>query len=205
TENGRKISKSSGATVDPHDLVGRYGTDAVRWWLLREVSKGADADFTGDRLVARANDELANGFGNLVNRVVTMIHRYRGGHVPDASGSAPASASLAAAIADAPAAIGSALDDFDFRRAAGAVWTIADEANRYVNLARPWILAKSGETEDLGAVLTAALRACQAIGANLVPFLPGAASLITRQCAPDEAGVLLTPAPLLPRLPVDGE
>ena len=76
TENGRKISKSTGATVDPYDLVARYGTDAVRWWLLREVPKGADADFTVGRLVGRANDELANGFGNLVNRVVSMIHRY---------------------------------------------------------------------------------------------------------------------------------
>ena len=70
-------------------LVGRYGTDAVRWWLLREVPRGADADFTIDRLVARANDELADGFGNLVNRVVSMIHRYRSGYVPARSVSAP--------------------------------------------------------------------------------------------------------------------
>ena len=63
------------ATVDPYALAGAYGTDAVRWWLLREVPRGADADFTVDRLVSRADDELASGFGNLVNRVVTMIHR----------------------------------------------------------------------------------------------------------------------------------
>jgi methionyl-tRNA synthetase len=91
TDDGRKISKSSGATVDPYDLVGRYGTDAVRWWLLREVPKGADADFTIERLVHRANDELANGFGNLVNRVVSMIHRYYAGQLPaDVTASAPA-------------------------------------------------------------------------------------------------------------------
>jgi len=121
TENGRKISKSSGATVDPHDLAGHYGVDAVRWWLLREVARGADADFTVDRLVSRANDELANGFGNLVNRVVTMIHRYRGGRVPAATATPPAAAALGQAITDAPGQVAGALEDFDFRRGTEAV------------------------------------------------------------------------------------
>ena len=205
TDGGRKISKSSGATVDPYDLVDRYGTDAVRWWLLREVPRGADADFTVERLVGRANDELANGFGNLVNRVVSMIHRYRGGHVPAATAAAPGSAAsgsaaLAAATGNAPGLIAAALDDFDFRRATEAVWRIADEANRYVNRTRPWDLAKAGDDAELAAVLAALLAACQAIGTHLAPFLPDAAARIARQCAPDAAGCLPSPAPLLPRL-----
>jgi methionyl-tRNA synthetase len=199
TDRGRKISKSSGATVDPYDLVGQYGTDAVRWWLLREVPRGADADFTVGRLVARANDELANGFGNLVNRVVAMIHRYRGGRVP-ASASAPGTTALGAAVGDAPGRIAGALDDFDFRRATEAVWRIADEANRYVNRARPWELAKAGEAAELDAVLSALLSACQGIGRHLAPFLPDAAARITAQCAPAETGLLPPPAPLLPRI-----
>jgi methionyl-tRNA synthetase len=210
TDGGRKISKSSGATIDPHDLVARYGTDAVRWWLLREVPRGADADFTVERLVGRANDELANGFGNLVNRVVSMIHRYCGGHVPAAPDGAPGhvaldsaaldSAALAAVIGNAPGLIAAALDDFDFRRATEAVWRIADEANRYVNRTRPWDLARAGDDAELTAVLAALLAACQAIGARLAPFLPDAAARIARQCAPDAAGCLPRPAPLLPRL-----
>ncbi|WP_371783121.1 methionine--tRNA ligase [Streptosporangium subroseum] len=84
TAGGRKISKSSGGTVDPAVLAGEYGTDVVRWWLLREVPRVGDTDFTVDRLIARGNDELANGLGNLVNRVVAMVHRYRDGHVPAA-------------------------------------------------------------------------------------------------------------------------
>ena len=199
TENGRKISKSSGATIDPYDLVGQYGTDAVRWWLLRAVPWGADADFTVDRLVARANDELANGFGNLVNRVVSMIHRYRGGRVPVTSASAPDATALDAAVTNAPGLIAGALEDFDFRRAAGAAWRIADEANRYVNRTRPWDLAKAGDHAELDAVLSALLRACQALGTQLAPFLPDAAARIARQCAPDGAGVLPAPSPLLPR------
>src|SRR3984885_651004 len=188
TENGRKISKSSGATVDPYDLAGHYGTDAVRWWLLREVPRGADADFTVDRLVSRANGELANGFGNLVNRVVSMIHRYRDGHVPATTASAPDAAALHAAISNAPGLIAGALEDFDFRRATEAVWQIADEANRYVNRTRPWDLAKAGDRAELDAVLSALLLACQAIGTPLAPFLPDAAARMTRQCAPAGPG-----------------
>jgi methionyl-tRNA synthetase len=201
TENGRKISKSSGATVDPYDLVGKYGTDAVRWWLLREVSRGADADFTVDRLVGRANDELANGFGNLVNRVVSMIHRYYDGNVPATSASgAPEAAALDAAVRNAPDLVAEALEDFDFRRATEAVWRIADEANRYVNRTRPWALAKGGNHAELAAVLSTLLGACQAVGTHLAPFLPDAAARITRQCTPDATGHLPDPAPILPRI-----
>ncbi|MCW2895393.1 MAG: methionine--tRNA ligase [Actinomycetia bacterium] len=212
TENGRKISKSSGApsainTVDPYDLAGRYGTDAVRWWLLREVPRGADADFTVHRLVGRANDELANGFGNLVNRVVSMIHRYYDGHAPLATAGAPDNAALDTAIGNAPRLIAEALEDFDFRRATEAVWRIADEANRYVNHTRPWDLAKAGDRVELAAVLSGLLRACQAIGEHLRPFLPDAATRITRQCATDATGLLPGPAPILPRItePVPAE
>jgi len=210
TENGRKISKSAGAlgltgTADPYDLAAQYGTDAVRWWLLREVPRGADADFTADRLVARANDELANGFGNLVNRVVSMIHRYHDGRVPALSASDPAAPALDApaldaAITNAPGLIAEALADFDFRRATEAVWRIADEANRYVNRARPWDLAKAGDGAELAAVLSRLLRACRAVGEHLRPFLPDAATRITAQCATDASGRLPPPSPVLSRL-----
>jgi methionyl-tRNA synthetase len=200
TANGAKISKSGGATVDPYDLAGDFGTDAVRWWLLREVPRGADADFTVDRLVSRANDELANGLGNLANRVVTMIHRYRDGRAPAATASAPDAAALDGAIRNAPGLIAAALGDFDFRRATDAVWQIADEANRYVNRTRPWDLAKAGQPAELDAVLAALLTACRAVGTHLAPFLPDAAARITGQCAAGGTGVLPRPAPLLPRI-----
>ena len=89
TAGGRKISKSAGApsaALEPAALAAQYGVDAVRWWLLREVPRVGDADFTVERLIARADDELANGLGNLVNRVVSMIGRYRDGRVPAGSG-----------------------------------------------------------------------------------------------------------------------
>jgi methionyl-tRNA synthetase len=131
TTGGRKISKSAGsAGSDPTALAAAYGADAVRWWLLREVPRVGDADFTVERLIARADDELANGLGNLVNRVVAMIHRYRDGLVPDTRAGLDCGADLDTACRQARAQVAAALDDFDFRRATAAIWAIADEANR---------------------------------------------------------------------------
>ncbi|MEW2356507.1 methionine--tRNA ligase [Spirillospora sp. NPDC029432] len=206
TADGRKISKSGGATVDPAALVERYGTDAVRWWLLREVPRVGDADFTADRLVHRSDDELANGVGNLVNRVVSMLHRYRDGQVPAGDdGPAPEAQELDATIHRAPDFVDAALADFDFRRATAAVWAIADQANRYISHVRPWELAKAERTGDdqaarrLDAVLATLVRSCRAVAEHLQPFLPDAAYRINQQCTPLE-GRLPSPAPVFRRL-----
>ncbi|WP_328995326.1 methionine--tRNA ligase [Kribbella sp. NBC_01245] len=209
TVDGRKISKSDGTTVDPVALVQQYGVDAVRWWLLREVPRVGDADFTVDRLIARADDELANGLGNLVNRTVSMIHRYRAGADPTA---APAhavqqskdavrqAAALQTACRQAGPAVDEALDDFDFRRATSAVWSIVDEANRYLNQAKPWTLAKDpARSDDLDAVLQDVLIACRTTAELLAVFLPDAAARITRQCTAT-AGHLPPPVPVFERL-----
>ncbi len=205
TVDGRKISKSSGVPIDPAALVEEYGTDAVRWWLLREIPRVGDADFTLDRLINRANDELANGLGNLVNRVVAMIHRYRAGHAPTTQASAPDAEALDQAIHQAPALIDTSLADFDFRKATTAVWNIVDEANRYINHIRPWDLAKAERTSnehtnhDLDTVLATLLQTCQTIGEHLTPFLPDAATRINRQCTSLD-GQLPAPSPVLQRL-----
>jgi methionyl-tRNA synthetase len=205
TADGRKISKSGGVTIDPAALSEEYGTDAVRWWLLREVPRVGDADFTLERLVNRANDELANGFGNLVNRVVAMIHRYRDGQAPTAPASAPDAEALDEAADQAPALIDTALADFDFRRATAAVWNIVDEANRYINHIRPWELAKAERdghehaAHRLDIVLAALLRTCQTIAEHLAPFLPDAAARIAHQCATPD-GRLPAPSPVFRRL-----
>lgn len=201
TVDGRKISKSSGASVDPMALVERFGPDAVRWWLLREVPRVGDADFTVDRLVARANEDLANGLGNLVHRVVSMLHRYRDGRVPTAgSGAGSGADALAAACAAAPSLVDAALADVDYRRAAAAVWTVVDEANRYVETARPWQLART-DLSELDSTLRTLLEACQLIGIELAPFLPDLAARVTEQCTPVD-GVLPAPRPLVARLEI---
>src|SRR6266516_2702637 len=206
TAGGRKISKSgAGASapglgaLEPAALAAEYGADAVRWWLLREVPRVGDADFTVGRLVARADDELANGLGNLVNRVVTMIGRYRAGRIPVPAAVPPGGEDLDAAIRHAGDRVGAALAGFDFRQATAAVWAIADEANRFVNRVRPWDLAKADPAGRLDAVLYLLARACAAAGRELAPFLPDAAARITRQCTPRD-GLLPAPSPVFRRL-----
>ena len=211
TIDGQKISKSSGPTADPASLAEQVGTDAVRWWLLREVPRTGDADFTLERLVERANSDLAGGFGNLVHRTVTMIHRYRDGIVPEPAtythALTPATDRLERACDAAPNAIEAALEDFDFRRAIAAVWTIVEEANRAIEATRPWQLAKAerdGDTRasaDLDATLALLHRACVTLAAILAPFLPAAAELISVQCTPTPvAGRLPASVALFPRI-----
>ncbi|MFG6197176.1 methionine--tRNA ligase [Nonomuraea sp. JJY05] len=185
TVGGRKISKSSGDAADPVALVDAYGVDAVRWWLLREVPRVGDADFTEERLVARADEDLANGLGNLVNRVVTMVHRFLDGHVP------PAGEELAVLPVD------EALEAFDFRRAATAVWALVEEANRYVERTQPWRQPRPGQEAVLGTLV----HACRTLAVQLEPFLPTAAARVAAAVAGER---LPRPEPLFRRLAATG-
>ncbi len=182
TVDGRKISKSAGGAVDPVALVAAYGSDAVRWWLLREVPRVGDADFTEARLIARHDEDLANGLGNLVNRVVTMVCRFLDGHVP--GGEPPV---------DVSGAVHEALEDFDFRRAAAAVWTLVEEANRYVDREQPWKQAGPARERTLGGLVAA----CRELAVQLGPFLPTAAARVAAAVGGDRLG---PPAPLYRRL-----
>ncbi|MFJ1707219.1 methionine--tRNA ligase [Kitasatospora sp. NPDC088346] len=205
TVDGRKISKSAGTTVDPTALVDAYGTDAVRWWLLREVPRVGDADFTTERLVARADADLAGGVGNLVNRVVTMVHRFRDGREPAI---AAAGGRLPGVCRRAPELVDAALAGHDFRRAAAAVWTVVEEANRTIDETRPWELARAERSGDpaagarLDTALGELLHACRTLGRELAPFLPDAGARITGRCTPVD-GVLPAPGPLFPRIAGD--
>lgn len=189
TAGGRKISKSGVAVVaGPEELASSYGADTLRWWLVREGPRVGDADFTVERMAARADDELANGIGNLVNRVVSMIHRYRGGVVPAAGQLLPAALS-------APAEVDAALADFDFRAASAAVWEIAREANRYISQVQPWTLGASARRDE---VLGSLYQTCRVLTAELAPFLPDSAERITAQLIPLPDGPLPFPLPRVP-------
>ncbi len=228
TAGGRKISKSGGAgdLADPVALTGRYGTDAVRWWLLREVPRVGDADFTEQRLVERANQDLANGLGNLVSRVTSLV-RGRDQAIPaealsarpaDAASrahvasqeprpAAAAAAALGVAIEQVPGRVRAALEDYDFRAALAAIWAIVDRANRYAELSEPWRLARAARAGDAAAAawrdlaLSRLLEACRALAGALAPFVPDLAASIDVACGGSD-GVVPPPRPLFPRLAV---
>jgi len=186
TVDGQKLSKSTGHTHDPIEIADRFGTDALRWWFLRDVPRTGDADFREELLVVRAN-ELADGLGNLVNRTITLVGRFRPRGVrATPSGGA---ATLHAVIDTTPGEIDEALARFDFRTATTALWRVVDEANRFVATTRPWELAKAERSGDVDAgaaldeVLGALLLACRLLARELGPFLPAASGRIARALA----------------------
>lgn len=205
TVDGARISKSAGNGASPAGLAETYGTDALRWWLVRDVARSGDTDFTEARLVARTNEDLANTIGNLVNRTVNLVTRYRDGVVPVARDADPTAEPLRQLRASAGQAVDAALDDFDLRRAAASIVALAAEANRYAELRRPWELARAERDgagrADLDGVLAELLATCRALGELLAPFVPGLAARIREQCG-NGTGLVRAPRPVFPRLEV---
>jgi methionyl-tRNA synthetase len=199
TSGGQKISKSAGNADDPADIAARFGADALRWWLLRDVARAGDTDYTAQRLVTRANEDLANNIGNLVNRTVSMVCRYRGGAIPALGSARPRAEPRGDAIDQA-------LANFDFRRMTEVIVAIGDEGNRYVEAVRPWELAKAeraGAARDaLDHVLAELVATCRELGTHLTPVLPGAARQILAQLG-DGGDSVAPPSPIFPRLTLD--
>lgn len=204
TARGQKISKSAGNAEEPADIVAHFGRDALRWWFLRDVARSGDTDYTPERLVTRANEDLANNIGNLVNRTVSMINRYREGRVTAPAADDVLAKHLRAARSRAARAIDSALDVFDFRKALDVIVTLGDEGNRYVEEAKPWEIAKAErgcgrDTALLSSVLGELLVTCRELAEHLQPFLPEAAKRIAAQCG-DGGSRVLPATPIFPRL-----
>jgi methionyl-tRNA synthetase len=183
TVEGRKLSKSAGAAVDPFRIAERYGADALRWWLLRDVPRNGDADFRDDLIAARGN-ELADGLGNLVNRTIGLADQARRDGIGGASRD-PAGSDALRPLCDAlPGRIDAALAAFDLRAGTGALWQVVSEANRFVSASRPWELARAARAGDrrasasLDATLSTLLAACECITRELAPFLPDASARI---------------------------
>jgi len=160
-----KMSKSIGNVVDPLALREDFGTDAVRWYLLREMPTGADASYTPERFLARY-DELANVLGNLASRVVSMIEKYRGGTVPDAD-----AGGLDAAIEEAMATARRSMAEYKVHDALAAAMDLARTANGYVEERQPWTQAKQ-DAPGLDVTLATLTRALGALCALFEPVAP---------------------------------
>jgi methionyl-tRNA synthetase len=171
-----KMSKSRGNIVRATPIHKVLGTDALRYFLLREVVFGQDGSFSYDALVGRYNSDLANGLGNLASRTLTMIHQYRGGEIP-------AGGSDNHVAADADSTVELALEAFerlDFSKALETVWSLIAVVDKYIVEQAPWKLAKGGPdcTEALDQCLYTAAEALRVVTALLYPILPHSAEKI---------------------------
>jgi methionyl-tRNA synthetase len=200
TVAGAKISKSSGQAQSPEQLLDRYGTGALRWWLASDVARVGDTDFTEERLLRRYQQDLAGGVGNLVHRTCTMVRRFGGGQIrPDAADRRGALAELAGAL---PEYIDADLDRYDLRTACSRIIGLVAAANRYVDDERPWELARR-QPEDPGPqrldeVLATLVLACRALVRELAPFVPEGAAELSAQLG--DGSHVVGGSPVFPRL-----
>ncbi|MEX2425834.1 MAG: methionine--tRNA ligase [Thermomicrobiaceae bacterium] len=185
---GGKISKSLGNTVDPVELCDAYGADAVRYWLLREVPPTLDADYTNDKLERRYNADLANDLGNLLNRSVSMVGRYRKGTIPAAETTLDQSKELREAAEALPDRLHKAMgQDYDPQAALAAINELVVRANRYVEEMAPWAVAKEerngdeSATQKLDETLGHLIETLRVTCHGIRPFLPGAAGRMAQQ------------------------
>ena len=171
---GAKMSKTSGTAVTLEEAIERHGSDALRYFLLREVGFEADGNFTWERFDERYTSDLADGLGNLASRTLAMLLKYRDGTVPSAS----TTTQLDRAGQDAVAAYARAMDGFDLRGGADAAWGLVSAANLFVQQSAPWALAKAGKDVELDETLAALTRALGRLALLTSPFIPAKAQTL---------------------------
>ena len=179
TSEGQKMSKSLGNVKDPFEFLDKYGRDALRYFLLREVPTLADGDFSQERFEIVYNDDLANTFGNLVSRVLAMNKKYFQGFVPERGDDEGFSVKVAQAWVDYE----TSFTDYDLKKALEVVLSLGFAANKYVEDSKPWALMKESP-EKLPAVLYNLLEMIRHLALMLLPFVPDKAEQILRVFEP---------------------
>ena len=185
TNEGRKISKSLGNIIDPMALVEKYGLDQVRYFLLREVPFGNDGDFSRQAMINRMNGELANDYGNLVQRTLSMIAKNCGGKVPEPGDFTDADEGLLAAARGLLDQVRDALDVQAFHTALEALWKVVRMANGYVDSQAPWKLAKE-DPARMATVLYTLAETIRHLALLTQPYMPDASARILDQLAVGE-------------------
>jgi len=205
TVDGRKISKSLGNQVSPLVMRERYGFEAFRYVLLREMSFGLDANFSEASLVERVNADLANNLGNLVSRTLNLVEKLCGGVIPAAEPAGPAEAELAREATDAARSVAAHLEALRFHEALASILALAGAANRYLDGQAPWKAAKQPGGEALvRRSLHQTCASVREIASLLEPFLPELAGEIGRRLR-GTGGRVAKGGPLVPRRELAGE
>ncbi|HEY3043994.1 MAG TPA: methionine--tRNA ligase [Vicinamibacterales bacterium] len=179
TFRGQRMSKSLGTAIDPIEAADRFGADPLRLFLVKEIAFGGDGDFTWERYDERYNTDLANNLGNLVSRVVTMAHRYRGGRLAPATGPSDQLVRLAEQVVTD---YKHAMETFAIHEAAAAAYHLIDATNEFIAATSPWALAKDpAAATHLSQVLFDSAEAIRLASVLLSPVMPASAKEILRR------------------------
>ena len=169
---GKKMGKSTGNVVDPFILGERYGVDAVRYHILREMPFGGDCDFSNENMIKRINSDLANDLGNLLSRTVSMIQKYCGGIVPAAETKDELDEELITLATGVADRVSARMDEFQFNLALEEIWVLIRRANKYIDEKTPWVLAKDESRKaELDTVMRNLAECLRIVSILIVPFM----------------------------------
>ena len=172
TIEGQKMSKSIGNVVDPHLLIACYGTDAVRYFLMREIQFGADGDFSHAGFMTRYNADLANDLGNLAHRSLSMTEKWLGAKVPALDANTDSDDALQAVADAAVADFRVQIEGMQIAKALGSLWRLVQAGNKYIDDMEPWKLNREGQAERLAGVMRRCLEICRVAAVLLSPVAP---------------------------------
>lgn len=204
TFNGQKMSKSLGNVVDPFILGERYGADAIRYHILREMALGADSSFSNEIMINRINSDLANGLGNLVSRTVAMADKYFGGTLPADREEGEFDAELIAEAKGLVAKVDEFMDKTQMNNALAEIFKVVSRANKYIDETAPWVLGKDeSKKARLATVLYNLLETIRIVSTLLSNFMPTTMPKVWEQIGAAESDITYENAGKFGVLPAD--
>ena len=204
TFNGQKMSKSLGNVVDPFILGERYGADAIRYHILREMALGADSSFSNEIMINRINSDLANGLGNLVSRTVAMADKYFGGTLPADREEGDFDAELTAEAKGLVAKVDEFMDKTQINNALAEIFKVVSRANKYIDETAPWVLGKDeSKKARLATVLYNLLETIRIVSTLLSNFMPTTMPKVWEQIGAAESDITYENAGKFGVLPAD--